>query len=436
MNKIELLINQEQLYLGSILLEPSFLDEARLRPKDFHHPTHKEIYQAMMDLKIEGKPVTFLTLAELGDSFIENIGGIDYLQQLAESVPSTASFKYYEQCIRDFKVVQYAANIANHFLEEIKEVHNIKYLQKFINSITSLEGTTVKPFMTFKEMVQIRMEHHFSSPEEGITGVNTGFKRLDKVTDGWQPTDLIVIGARPSMGKTAFILNGIARALRLKAEIEKKIRIIFFSIEMSEGQIIDRLIAIIAGLDLHHLKNPNKHFSEKDWENYRMAVRIVEDFDIQVHDERTVPEQRAILRQSVKAYPDHDHIIYIDFLTLMKTPENRASRNMEVEEIVIDLKQLARDFKIPVIVLAQLSRNLEQRNDKRPIPSDLRDSGAIEQAADVIGFLYRDEVYNKPKDKSKVGLTEVIIAKNRNGPLGTINYRFTNKTNTFTEIPA
>lgn len=427
MNKIELLIYNEQLYLGSILLEPELLDESKLQPNDFYNTQHKMIFKAMQQLKEDNEQVTLITLAELGESFLANIGGISYLQQLAESVPSTAAFEKYEQNIRSFHTVQRGVNIVQEFLDSVKETHNLKHLQQLIQRIGNLEIETVKKRMNFQEMVVNRILQHETTPAKGFTGMDTGFANLNKVIDGWQ-NELIILGARPSMGKTAWCLNAIIKTFLTR----KKVKIIFFSLEMAEEQIIDRMIAILGDLNLSHVRNPNKYFDEEMWERHRSATGVIGGFNFEICNEATVPAQRAVIRKSMKENPETEHIVFIDYLTLMRSTEDRSTKNDEVEKIVIDLKQMVLDFKIPVIVLAQLSRAVEMRNDKRPILSDLRDSGSIEQAGDLVMFLYRDEKYNP--DTHLKGHAELIIAKNRNGPTGVLWFQFEHKSNKFIPI--
>jgi replicative DNA helicase len=428
MNKYELAVQNEQYFLGCILSDPSLLDETILNPSHFIHPQHKELFKTMLSLKKEGGEVSLVALTMLGQSTLMKFGGVSYLSQLINSVPSVHGFKSYEKNILVFYTVQTAINYANEFLEKTKETHKIQDLTQFISEISKLEADTVTPSVSFKDKLYQRVQQHLNSNSNGLSGTHTGFLSLNQLTDGWQPGDLIVIGARPSMGKTAFALNSALNACKTA-----NVKVTFFSIEMTEEAIIDRLIATEGKINLMKLRNINKHFTDSEHDRYQEAVGRLESLDIDIRErENTVPAMRAVVRRNIKAAPDKKHVVMIDYLTLIKATESKPTRHAEVEEIVLELKQMAKDFNIPVIVLAQLSRLLEQRKDKRPMLSDLRESGAIEQAADMVMFLYRDDYYN-PESEHK-GITELLIAKNRNGKTGTLMMRFFKETNTFTEV--
>jgi replicative DNA helicase len=428
MNKYDLAVQNEQYFLGCILSDPSLLDETVLSPNHFIYPQHKELFKTMLSLKKQGEEVSLVALTMLGESTIMKIGGVSYLSQLMNSVPSVHGFKSYEKNILAFYTVQTAINYANEFLEKTKETHKIQDLTQFISEISKLEADTVAPSVSFKDKLYQRVQQHLSSNPNGLSGTHTGFLSLNQLTDGWQPGDLIVIGARPSMGKTAFALNSALNACK-----KANVKVTFFSIEMTEEAIIDRLIATEGKINLMKLRNINKHFTDSEHDRYQEAVGRLESLDIDIREkENTVPAMRAVVRRNIKAAPDKKHVVMIDYLTLIKATESKPNRHTEVEEIVLELKQMAKDFNVPVIVLSQLSRLLEQRKDKRPMLSDLRESGAIEQAADMVMFLYRDDYYD-PESEHK-GITELLIAKNRNGKTGTLMMRFFKETNTFTEV--
>src|SRR5690606_13724336 len=225
-------------------------------------------------------------------------------------------------------------------------------------------------------------------------------------------------------------INSFLRA----ASRNPNLHVTFFSIEMGEGQIIDRLIASLGGLNLFKMRNPKKHFKTDDeWDRYSNAIGILEKLNLDIRDENTVQDMRAAVRRNISQKPNHDHIVFIDYLTLIRPTHSKQSRHHEIEEISRSLKDMARDFNIPVVVIAQLSRSVEQRQNKRPMLSDLRESGAIEQDADMVLFLYRDEYYNPDTDAR--GIVEVLIPKNRNGEAGTfIELYFDKETNVFTDL--
>jgi replicative DNA helicase len=426
MNKIELAIQNEQFFLGAILKDGTLIEESRLREEHFINISHRDLYRVMLDLKNSGKDISVIAIAHLGESKTMQFGGTRYLGKLMNSVPSVNAFKSYESRILQYWTIEEGQTYCNEFLEKTKETFNTDDLQELIQKVNRLESQTVTKGRNFKELLYERYQHHEETPESGLSGTDTGFMKLNAITDGWQASDLVIIGARPSMGKTAFILNSM-----LNAAEKPDVMTTFFSIEMAEGQIIDRLLASKGRINLMKMRNPNKHFQDDERNRYAKAMGELENLNMDVRSESTVPEIRAVIRRNVKNNPDKKHAVFIDFLTLIKAINQRQNRHNEVEEIVQDLKQIAKDLNIPVIVLSQLSRALEQRQDKRPMMSDLRESGAIEQTADMVLFLYRDDYYNKDAVE---GLTEIGIAKSRNGKIGVVDMKFIKETNTFREM--
>lgn len=427
-NKYELALENEICFLGSILIDPSLLEESCLKAEHFISSQHKALFETMLFLKKENEEISILSIAQLGESTLLKFGGVTYLSKLIDSVPSTHAFKSYEKSILDFHTIQTAINLTKAFLDSTKETHRIQYFNEYLHKINNLEAETVTNPMSFKDKLLIRTNQHMESNAKGLSGTNTGFLNLNQVTDGWQPGDLIILGARPSMGKTALALNSALNGCK-----KEDVKVTFFSIEMTEGAIIDRLIAAEAGINLMKLRNINKHLTDIEFQKYQAAVGRLESLDIDIREkENNAPSMRAVVRRNIKNNPEKKHVVMIDFLTLMRSVESNANRHLEVEEIVLDLKQMAKDFNIPVIVLAQLSRSLEARQDKRPMLSDLRESGAIEQTADMVIFLYRDDYYNPNSELRNI--TELLIAKNRNGRVGTLKMRFQKETNIFSEI--
>lgn len=416
-------VNNEINYLSSIIQDGSLIDEAELSSIHFVKKEHCKLFEVLNDFKRSQKTIDIISLMQLSQSVLEQCGGYDYVSKLALASPSLNAFKRYEEQIINHFSLRTAKKHAQEFLNEVDGTNDLATLEKLIERINKID-TPVKTEETFKELLVRRLEEHDNQPAEGLSGVDTGFEKLNSLIDGWQPSDLIVVGARPSMGKTAFLLNsGIMGQ-------SSNIFINLFSIEMSPESIVDRMIAIVGDINLMKMRNPNKRFTEYDRNQYSKALGIINKMRFDIKQHKTVPEIRATVRRNMMEFPNKKHVVMIDYLTLMKT-NGKQTRNNEIEEIVIDLKGLATDLKIPVIVLAQLSRGIESRENKRPTLSDLRDSGAIEQAADLVMFLYRDDYYD-PKTKEQ-GKTEVIIAKNRNGALGKLEFHFNKKSNRFEE---
>jgi replicative DNA helicase len=427
MDKLQLAIQNEEYLLGCILRDPTLLEEVSVTPSHFINVKNRELFQVMLELKEQGEIPDLVNLSMLGMSQRMRFGGTERLSELYNNVLSLDGFERYQQNMIDYHTVQEAQNAVYTFLENTKEKHDVKELQTLIESVNKLEANTVKQQLVFKELIASRMEYHYNTPEKGLSGVDTGYTGLNKFTDGWQPSDLIIVGARPSMGKTALVLNSLLNSCKRNDTFGT-----FFSIEMSKGQIVDRLIAMEGRINLMMMRNPNKTFTDEDWKKYHAAVGVLEKLSLDIRDEYTVPTIRAAIRKNIKQYPNKKHVVAIDFLTLIKPVKDTGNTHKDLTVIIQDLKQTAKDLNVPIIVLAQLNRGVEQRQDKRPNMSDLRESGSIEQIADLIAFLYRDDYYN-PESENK-GLTEIIIAKNRNGKTGTLHMKFAKETNTFYDV--
>lgn len=427
MNKYAVQYENECYALGCFLNDASLLDETTLLPTHFLDPYNKELFKLMKEIKTSGENPDILTISQLGESTLAKVGGRDQLFTLMQRVPSFNAFETYQQKIIDFHVINSAVNISKEFLDTSKERHHIKDLQNFLNEVTKLEVSTVRKNESFKELLVERSQKHYNSPTKGLSGVHTGFLNINLFTDGWQPSDLIIVAARPSMGKTALVLNSILEGCK-----KDDIYATFFSIEMSKGQLVDRLIAMQGGINLKKMRNPNKTFVDDEWKRYTDALSVLQNLPLDIRDEYTVPTIRAAIKRNMKEYPDKKHVVAIDFLTLIHHLNPSGNNHKDLSDIIRELKQICKDLDIPMIVLAQLNRGVEARQDKRPNMSDIGESGTIEQIADLIAFLYRDEYYNPDTDTP--GITELIIAKNRNGNTGTIKLKFFKETNVFRDV--
>jgi replicative DNA helicase len=428
-NKYELVIENEAYFLGCILKDPSLLDETRLAPRHFISVQNKELFKSMSDLKKEGHEIDVISLAQLGESRTMKFGGTPYLSTLMNSVPSIHSFKNYENNILDFHTIQDAQGYVNDFLDKTRETYNTKELSKLVQHISEIESSTVRSNKSFKEKLFDRMEHHSNTPKKGLSGINTGYLGLNRFTDGWQRTDLIIVAARPSVGKTALVLNSILNGCKK----DQNLFATFFSIEMAEGLIIDRLIASEGRLNTQKMRNPNKTFGPEEWDRYSHAVGLVEKLNVDIRDESTVPEIRAAIRKNIREHPNKNHVVALDFLTLVKHTSPSGNKHQDITDIIRDFKQIAKDLNVPFIVIAQLNRAVESRANKRPTMSDLTESGSIEQIADLVALLYRDDYYNK-EEKDEAELIEIIIDKNRQGMTGTVKMKFAKKTNTYYDL--
>lgn len=427
MSKHLIQYENECMVLGCILKDSTLVDELTLGVEHYTDSKNRALHNSIKKLYDEGKPISFVSLARLPESERNLFGGTSHLADCQNSVISIDSFVTYQQEIKEYHTVGQAQDLAKSFLNATEQRNEITELSDFITKIGVLETSTVKDKGTFKSLLADRYSYHINTPTKGLSGANTGFMGLNKFTDGWQASDLIIVAGRPSMGKTAFVLNSLMNGCK-KDDVFGT----FYSIEMSKGLIIDRLIAMESGINLQKMRNPNKTFTDEEWKIYNNALGRLEKLNLDIRDEYTVPTIRASLKRNIKEHPDMKHVAVIDFLTLIKHHNASGNTHKDISDIVRDLKQVCKDLNVPIIVLSQLNRGVEARQDKRPNMGDLAESGTIEQIADLISFLYRDEYYNP--ETPNPGITDLIIAKNRNGATGVVNLRFKKQSNTFSDV--
>lgn len=429
-------IEMEQAVLGAILLDQAAYDvvEDILQGGEFHEQDHARIFRAMRQLRSAEQPIDLLTLtAQLQDSEeLEKIGGVSYLARLAESVPTTANVAHYAGRVQEMFLRRQAVDLAFNLLRNAGEEQDVKgFITMAETAVSKLSDQTV-PTREFVPMKQVLMQVWDEAEERyrtkdinrGVTGIPSGFSDLDRMTAGFQRNDLIIVAARPSVGKTAFALN-IAQNVGIHAQETVAV----FSLEMSAAQLVQRMICAEGQIDASRMRTGR--FEDGDWERMSSAVGMLSNADIHIDDTPgiTVNEIRAKCRRLKKE--KGLGMILIDYLQLIQGSGRRgANRQEEVSQISRTLKQIARELEVPVIALSQLSRGVEQRQDKRPMMSDLRESGSIEQDADIVAFLYRDDYYNH--DAEKKNIIEIIIAKQRNGPVGTVELVFLKQFNKFT----
>ncbi|OON99316.1 MAG: replicative DNA helicase [Epulopiscium sp. Nele67-Bin004] len=413
-------IEAEQSVLGSIIIDFEAITIATeiLIATDFYRPDHQEIYAAILELYSNNNPVDLVTIQNrlLEKGVLEKVGGIAYLAELANIVPTSAHIKQYSKIVEDKsnlrKLIKVSGEISAKSYDAEESVPDIMaFAEKQIFDI--LQNRQTNDFSHVNQIIvtainKIEAAH---TQKGGVTGVSTGFIDLDYKTAGLQPSDLILVAARPSMGKTAFALNVIQAAA-----IKHNKKVAVFSLEMAKDQLVNRMLCSEAMVDAQKVRTGN--LEAQDWDSMARAIPRITGADIYIDDTPgiSVMEMRAKCRR-LKMEQGLD-LIMIDYLQLMSGSTKSESRQQEISEISRSLKALAREMNAPVIALSQLSRACESRADHRPMLSDLRESGAIEQDADVVMFLYRDEYYHPDTDKPNVG--EIIIAKQRNGPTGTV----------------
>ncbi|MGZ4106352.1 MAG: replicative DNA helicase, partial [Tumebacillaceae bacterium] len=428
-------IEAEQAVLGAILIEADALTTVTelLVPFDFYRKTHQMIYEAMLKVAESGEPVDLVTVtAELQDAGqIEEIGGVAYLANLANSVPTAANVDHYSALVREKSVMRRLINTATKIATTgyeggVDVAEMIDDAEKRILEITQA-GAISKGFTPIKDVLLNtfeRIEFLFSN-KGGVTGIPSGYPDLDKMTSGFQRSDLIILAARPAVGKTAFALN-VAQNIAVRAGETVAI----FSLEMGKEQLVQRMLCAEANIDAGKMRTG--FLEEDDWPKLTMAVGTLSEAPIFIDDTPgiTVHDIRAKCRR-LKA--EHGiGLILIDYLQLIQGRGKGDNRQQEVSEISRTLKLIARELNVPVIALSQLSRSVEQRQDKRPMMSDLRESGSIEQDADIVSFLYRDDYYNPESERKNI--IEVIIAKQRSGPTGTVELVFLKNFNKFVSL--
>ncbi|AFS79840.1 replicative DNA helicase DnaC [Gottschalkia acidurici 9a] len=417
-------IEAEQSVLGSMILDREAIVTGTeiLRPGDFYKEAHKEIYEAVTDIFARDEPVDLITLSEelKKRNTLDSIGGIMYLANLSEGVSTTANMKYYCEIVEEKSILRNLIKASNDIIakgyEDEENIENIMELaEKRIFDITQkrnqegLESIKTILLDSFTKIEQL------SQSSGGITGLTTGFIDLDNKTSGLQRSDLILVAARPAMGKTAFALN-----VALNAALKGKGSVAIFSLEMSKDQLVQRMLSAESHVELQKIINGK--LNEDDWPKLVRAMGPLSQAGIYIDDTPgiTLMELKAKCRK-LKIEKGLD-LVMIDYLQLMSGDGRNENRQQEISNISRGLKGLAKEMDCPVVALSQLSRAPELRSDHRPILSDLRESGAIEQDADIVVFLYRDEYYHPDSEKKNIG--EVIIAKHRNGPIGTVDLVF------------
>lgn len=422
-------IEAEESILSAILLDNDTLTDIAdiLKPHDFYKPAYQHIYMAMTELYSKGEPVDLVTLVNhLKESGkLEESGGAANLARIMDSVPITVNAGYHGRIIHDKaslrRLIEKSTEIIHRCYEERGEADEIIDFAQ--TAIFNVADNTLKPsFSHLSELIiqNINTLEERQNNNSEYSGIPTGYKQLDALTSGLQNSDLIILAARPSMGKTAFALN-VARNVAIN---ENKL-VAVFSLEMAKEQLSMRLLTSEARVNSDRLKTGL--IDEDDWHRVTEAASIISEAPIFIDDSPniTAMEIRAKARRLKK---DKElALIVIDYLQLMKGPSMGDRRDLEIAEISRSLKSLAKELNIPIIALSQLNRMLEQRADKRPLMSDLRESGAIEQDADIIAFIYRDEVYNKDENNPNKGKAELIVAKNRNGATGKAHLTFIGK---------
>lgn len=420
-------LEAEQAVLGGLMLDNQAWDliADRLTENDFYRLDHRAIYRVMSDLVLQSKPLDIITVSEIleRNQQLENAGGLAYLGALAKNTPSSANIVAYADIVRERSILRQLIEVGGEITEsgfETKGRQAMEILdeaERKVFAIAEHGGGKGGPIGISDAIARAidRIEALFEA-KSAITGLSSGFLDFDNMTCGLQPADLVVIAGRPSMGKTTFAMNIAEHAV-----MQHDQTVLIFSMEMSAESLAMRMLASLGRIEQQKIRSGR--LSDEDWPRVTSAMTMVSSKKLLIDDSGALSpfEVRARARRVARSYGNLGLII-IDYLQLMRVPGYREHRSAEISEISRALKALAKELNVPVVVLSQLNRGLEQRPEKRPVMSDLRESGAIEQDADLIAFVYRDEVYHK--ESQDKGIAEIIIGKQRNGPIGTVKLTF------------
>jgi replicative DNA helicase len=421
-------VSAEQSVIGALMLDKQAFDKVAdyLVEEDFYRRDHQVIYKTIKILAEKQSPLDVITLSESLEKlgWLEDCGGLAYLATLAKETPSAANIMAYAEIVREKSILRQLITSGNDIADlafNPKGRETVELIETAEQTVFRIADqyrrkgtgfTSIRPLLS-KAIDRIEMLYH---KEGSITGASTGFSDFDEMTSGMQPSDLIIVAGRPSMGKTTFAMN-IAEHVAIKEQVPVAV----FSMEMPGEQLAMRMISSLGRIDQHHVRTGK--LEDDEWPRITSAMTILSETKLYIDDTPAMSptEVRARCRRLARENDGQLGLIVLDYLQLMQSPgaENRVN---EISDISRSLKALAKELNVPVIALSQLNRSLEQRPNKRPVMSDLRESGAIEQDADLIVFIYRDEVYNK--DTSDKGTAEIIIAKQRNGPIGTTRLTF------------
>ncbi|WP_348719595.1 replicative DNA helicase [uncultured Alcanivorax sp.] len=430
-------VEAEQAILGGLLLNNSAWDDVaeRVGARDFYRKAHRQIFEIIAQLVEEENPCDLVTvsqaLTQLGQ--LDDIGGMTYLSELARNTPSAANITAYAEIVRERSILRQLINVSHDVADSAFKPEGRKSLEILDQAESAIfeiaeqqkKGSGPQDIKSVLKKTVDRIDELYKN-KSAITGVTTGFDELDKMTGGLQPSDMIVIAGRPSMGKTTFAMN-LCENVAIKAGKP----VLVFSMEMPADSIVMRMLASLGRINQTSIRSGQ--LEKDDWPRITSAIHMLSEQKFFIDDTPALSplEMRARARRVARECGGELGAIMVDYLQLMQVPgvDNRVN---EISEISRSLKGLAKELNCPVMALSQLNRSLEQRPNKRPVMSDLRESGAIEQDADLIAFLYRDEVYNK--ESNEKGVAEVIIGKQRNGPIGTVRLAFQGQFSRFDDL--
>ncbi|WP_240628603.1 replicative DNA helicase [Bacillus salacetis] len=401
----------ESMLLGAVFLEPAAINDIILKPEHFSQSRHQVIFTAMRNLQRDRLEINSFSVVNLLGAEIENVGGVSYLTEISLCCPSVSGLDHYQEVVLESYQLREMRKAAVHFLNhssaETAEAMYQRYVETQELRIERGQGAG-------KALAEI-FESLYSEPV--LRGIPSGYEPLDGLTGGFKPGELIIVAGRPSMGKTALVLNLAYNAASTGAVVD------FFSLEMSEVQLYQRMISRMASIDASKWQNPSRVFSVKEIQKANQALDACYNMPLHIHDQGrlTLDEIRARIQKTRRENEDAPCLVVIDYLQLIPIEGRFERHDLAIGAVTRELKQMAKQYKVPIILLSQLSRSVEQRQDKRPMMSDLRDSGSIEQDADIVMFLYREAYYKRDFTGQE---TEINLVKHRNGPVGMVPLRF------------
>lgn len=423
-------VEAEQAVIGGLLLDNRAWEKIadKILVEDFYRQDHRTLYEAIGELEAANKPFDAVTLSELlaNTGQLEQVGGLSYIGRLAKDTPSAANIAAYADIVRERSILRQLIAVGTDitstaFVPEGRASRELlEDAEKRIYEIAEQDMRGRGGFQEIRALLTRTVEQidYLFETEGAITGLATGFDKFDEMTTGLQPGDLVIVAGRPSMGKTTFAMN-----IAENAAIGSQVPVAVFSMEMPSEQLAMRMISSLGRIDQHHIRTGQ--LTDDDWPRITSAVHMLSEAKIYIDDTPAMSPSEVRARARRLKRQHGLGLVVVDYLQLMQVTGGSENRATEISEISRGLKALAKELKVPVIALSQLNRSLESRTDKRPIMSDLRESGAIEQDADLIVFIYRDEVYNE--DSPDKGTAEIIIGKQRNGPIGKSRLTFLGK---------
>ncbi|HHN5367007.1 TPA: replicative DNA helicase [Escherichia coli] len=431
-------VEAEQAVLGGLMLDNERWDDVaeRVAESDFYTRPHRRIFREMGRLQVAGSPIDLITLAESIERSgeLDLVGGFAYLAELSKNTPSAANIIAYAEIVRERAIIRSLISAGNDIVNDgfnpqgrsVDDLLSEAEARVFKIAENRSKADSAGPKRLNQVLTETveKIELLYQAPHNGVTGLDTGYTELNKKTAGLQPSDLIIVAARPSMGKTTFAMN-ICENVAMSSDKP----VLIFSLEMPSSQLMMRMLASLSRVDQTRIRTGQ--LDDEDWARISSTMGMLLEKDNIIIDDSSDLTPTDVRARARRAYRENNGIsmIMIDYLQLMRVPSLSDNRTLEISEISRSLKALAKELRVPVVALSQLNRSLEQRANKRPVNSDLRESGSIEQDADLIMFIYRDEVYNENSEYK--GIAEIIIGKQRNGPIGTTRLAFNGRHSRF-----